>query len=180
MIVPKKETTPKTNDLRAREVHEPKPSAKFNAKRHGTRRGFFVPNNPAKYDGDVTNIVYRSKIELRLMKYLDSHPSVLSWSSEETIVPYVSPLDKKVHRYFVDFKARLKTRDGSIKTYLIEVKWSTATVEPKVPKKKTRRYYADLNNWAVNKEKWKAAKALCEKKGWEWLILTEKQLEFNA
>ena len=126
----------------------------------------------------MNNIVYRSKIELRLMKYLDSHPSILAWSSEETIIPYVSPLDKKVHRYFVDMKAKLKTRDGSIKTYLIEVKWSTATVEPKVPKKKTKRYYSDRKNWLVNTEKWKAAKALCEKKGWEWLILTEKQLEF--
>lgn len=168
--MPKKDS----KELRAKEITDAKPRLR----RHGTRRGFFVPNNPAKYEGDVTNIVYRSKIELRLMKYLDSHPSVLKWSSEETIIPYVSPLDKKFHRYFVDFKVKRKMTDGSVKTCLIETKWSTATVPPKVPKKKGRRFYAEQKAWLVNQAKWEAAKILCEKKGWDWIIMTEKQLEY--
>lgn len=137
-----------------------------------------MPNNPTKYEGDVNNIVYRSKIELRLMKYLDSHPSILAWSSEETIIPYVSPLDKKVHRYFVDFKIRRKMKDGTIDTCLIETKWSTATVAPKPPKKKNRRYFTEQKNWIVNQAKWEAAQAHCKKRGWSWLIMTEKHLEF--
>jgi hypothetical protein len=167
-------------ELRAQEVT----SKKKTPKSHGTRRGYFKPSNPDKYEGDVENIVYRSGIELRLMKYLDSHPSILKWSSEETIIPYICPLTKsktggpKYRRYFVDFKTKIKTKSGQEKTYLIECKWSTATVPPKVPKKKTRRYYAEQAAWLKNQKKWEAAKALCEKKGWEWLILTEKQLSY--
>lgn len=152
------------------------PEIKSRPRWQGTRRGFFNPNNPDKYEGDVLKIVYRSKIELRLMKYLDSHPSVLKWSSEEIIIPYVSPKDGRVHRYFVDFKATLKQRDGSEKTYLIEVKWSTSIVPPKVPKKKTRRYLREVYNWTINQAKWAAAQKICGVKGWEWLILTEKHL----
>jgi hypothetical protein len=100
----------------------------------------------------------------------------LKWSSEETIIPYVSPKDGRVHRYFVDFKTTLKQRDGSEKTYLVEVKWSTAIVPPKVPKKKTRRYLREVYNWTINQAKWSAAQKVCIVKGWEWLIITEKHL----
>lgn len=165
----KKEEQP----LRAAEVPLPKPK-----KHNGTRRGVFTPKHPEKYEGRVDNIVYRSGIELRMMKYLDDHPSILKWSSEETIIPYVSPLDNRIHRYFVDFKIERKTKEGSIKTGLIEVKWSTATVPPKVPKKKTRRYYSEVKNWNVNTAKWTAAKALCETNNWDWIIMTEKQLSY--
>jgi hypothetical protein len=157
---------------RAQEITERKPRPKW----HGRRKGLFHPNNPEKYDGDVENIVYRSGIELRLMKYLDSHPSILKWSSEETVIPYVSPKDGKYHRYFVDVKATLKQKDESVKTYLIEVKWSTATVPPKAPKKRTKRYLREAYDWMINQAKWEAAEKLCQKKGWEWLILTEKHL----
>jgi hypothetical protein len=160
-------------ELRAKEVPVKKPKRK-----NGTRRGYFVPSNPEKYEGKVDQIIYRSKIELRMMKYLDSHPSVLKWSSEEVVVPYVKPTDGKVHRYFVDFKVQRKTKTGEIKTALVEVKWSTATVPPKVPKRKTRRYLNEQTNWIINQAKWDAAKKVCENRGWEWLIMTEKQLSY--
>ena len=37
------------------------------------------------------------------MVYCDNNPNILEWGSEEIIIPYKSPLDKKVHRYFPDF-----------------------------------------------------------------------------
>jgi trans-aconitate methyltransferase len=70
-------------------------------------KGVFKPKNPQKYNGDPTNIIYRSSWELKYMMYLDSHENVLSWSSEEVIVPYRSPIDNKVHRYFPDFVVKM-------------------------------------------------------------------------
>jgi hypothetical protein len=161
---------PKKQIPRTEEFEPPKQRWK------GRRRGLFHPNNPAKYEGNIDNIVYRSGLELRFMKYLDDHPSVLKWSSEEMVIPYVSPKDNKIHRYFVDFKVTTKKKDGTTKTGLIELKWSTAAVAPKKPKKQTRRYMREAYNWMINQAKWEAAKKLCDKKGWEWLILTEKDL----
>ena len=143
---------------------------------HGTRKGFFNPNHPEKYEGNKTNIIYRSKLELRVMKFFDDHPDVLKWSSEEVRIPYVKPTDGKIHRYFVDFKATLKHKDGAIRTALLEAKWSTAIVPPKVPKKKTRRYFRELYNWGINQAKWEAAKAVCKKNDWDWGFITEKNI----
>ena len=66
-------------------------------------QGKFKPKNPSKYKGDPTNIVYRSSWELKLMMYLDTHPNVLKWGSEEIVIPYESPVDGRMHRYFPDF-----------------------------------------------------------------------------
>ena len=159
-----------TEQSRVQEV----PTKKRRSRWHGTRRGFFNPKYPEKYEGKLDKIIYRSKLELRIMKYLDDHPDVLKWSSEELAIPYVSPKDGKYHRYFVDFKATLRHKDGVIRTTLIEAKWSTATVQPKVPKKRTKRYFSEVYNWAINQAKWEAAQKLCKKKDWDWIILTEK------
>jgi hypothetical protein len=162
----------KKQKVRTEEFEPPKQRWK------GRRRGLFHPNNPDKYEGNIDNIVYRSGLELRLMKRLDDHPSILKWSSEEFVIPYVSPIDNRTHRYFVDFKITSKKKDGTIKTGLIEVKWSTATVAPKKPKtgKTTKRFLRESYYWMINQAKWEAAKKLCVKKGWEWIILTEKDL----
>lgn len=157
--------------LRAQEV----PVAKTK-KRNGTRRGFFKPSHPEKYEGNVDSIIYRSGMELRLMKHLDTHPSIIKWSSEETVIPYVKPTDGKVHRYFVDFKITRKLKTGEIRVCLAEVKWSSATAPPKTPKKKTRRFFAEQVAWQVNQAKWAEAKKVCERNGWEWFLITEKQL----
>ena len=155
---------------RVQEIPVRKPRARW----QGTRRGLFHPRHPEKYEGDVTKIIYRSKLELRVMKFLDDHTDVLKWSSEELAIPYVSPKDGRIHRYFVDFKATLKHKDGVIRTTLLEAKWSTATVAPKVPKKRTRRYMREVYYWTINQAKWEAAQKLCKKNDWDWMILTEK------
>ena len=96
-----------------------------------TLKGKFTPKNIRKYKGDYRNIIYRSSWELKFMKYCDTTPSVLEWVSEEIVVPYRSPLDNKIHRYFVDFYAKIQEADGTITTYLIEIKPSKQTVPPK-------------------------------------------------
>ena len=152
--------------------------AKKRPRWHGTRRGYFNPKHPEKYEGNVENIIYRSKIELRMMKFLDDAPSILKWSSEEVKIPYRSPKDGRMHRYFVDFKSTAEFKDGTIHTSLIEVKWSTACAPPKLPKnkRKTRRFLRELHTWEINEAKWSAAKKVCEKMGWDWLVITEKNL----
>jgi len=75
-------------------------------------KGKFIPTNPKKYLGDVNSIIYRSLLERRFMVYCDQTPKVLKWTSEEVVVPYISPVDNKMHRYFVDFFVEVQTKSG--------------------------------------------------------------------
>ena len=77
-----------------------------------TYKGFYRVKNPKKYDGDFTNVVYRSHWEMQVFRWCDINDQVLKWSSEEIVVPYWLPLDKKYHRYFVDLK--FTTTEGKI------------------------------------------------------------------
>lgn len=138
-------------------------------------KGRFIPVNPSKYNGNSENIIYRSSWEYRVMKYLDQNPNILWWSSEELIIPYRSPVDQKMHRYFPDFVVKTKRRDGKVMTYVLEVKPEYQTKEP-VRKRKTQRYINEMVTYAVNQEKWRAADIFCKEHGWEFKVLTEKDL----
>jgi len=142
--------------------------------------GKFRPKNISKYKGDHTEIHYRSGWELRVMSYLDRTPSVLKWSSEEIIVPYRSPIDGKRHRYFPDFWIKVKTSEGTIKESLIEVKPKAQCQPPKggppVDRRKRRRYLREVKTWGVNEAKWRAARAFCKDKKWDFHIWTEDNL----
>ena len=138
--------------------------------------GKFTPKNPQKYVGDNTNIIYRSSWEVRFMKKFDEEDWCLSWSSEEVIVPYKSPVDGKWHRYFVDFVIKIKDNKGNIKTWMIEVKPKKQTKPPEIPKRKTRKFINEVVTWNVNEAKWKAAKEYCKDRAWEFVIFTEDQL----
>ena len=133
-------------------------------------KGFFRPRNISKYKGDHRKIIYRSKLELIFMKYCDGKDNVLKWSSEEIVIPYRSPIDGKVHRYFPDFW--VKTTQGET---LIEVKPKIQTKPPKLKSNK-RRYIREVRTWGVNEAKWNAAIAYCENRGWNSKILTEVDL----
>lgn len=141
-----------------------------------TYKGFFKPKNPQKYRGDPTNIIYRSGWELKLMLYLDQHKEVISWGSEEFAIPYRSPIDGKVHRYFPDFIVTKINKEGLKETSVIEVKPKKQTVPPKRQEKVTKRYLTEVKTWGVNEAKWKAAKSFCEDRGWSFHIFTEQEL----
>ena len=135
-------------------------------------KGKFKVKNPQKYKGNPSNIIYRSLMELRFMKWCDSSEKILQWSSEEVIIPYISPIDNKRHRYFPDFL--IQTAKG---WFLIEVK---PQIESRPPKKKLmenlnlkkkRRYMKSVRTWLVYEAKWEAAKKVCEVKGWTFEIL---------
>ena len=114
------------------------------------------------------------------MVFCDENDSVVEWSSEEVIVPYVSPVDGKRHRYFVDFYIKVKENSGDIKKYLIEIKPAKFVREPKIPKRKTKHFLNEVIAWGVNQAKWKYATEFCKDNGWEFLILTEKELGIKA
>lgn len=139
-------------------------------------QGSFRPRNPEKYQGNPNNIVYRSLWELKLMRYLDDHSEVISWGSEEVAIPYRSPVDGKIHRYFPDFVVKKKNRDGTSSTIMIEVKPRAQTIEPKVQKKATKKYINEVMTWGVNQAKWKAAENYCQDRMWKFQLMTEKEL----
>ena len=137
--------------------------------------GKFTPKNPQKYKGDPKNIIYRSSWEVKVMKYLDDHPGVIWWGSEELVIPYWSPVDNKKHRYFPDFVAKIKQKNGVIKTFVIEVK-PEAQTKPPTQKRKTKRYIQEAATYVINQSKWKAATEFCKDHGWEFQVITEKHL----
>ena len=139
-------------------------------------KGRYKPKQPKKYIGDPTKVVYRSLLEKRFMLYCDKTDAILEWGSEEVIVPYKSPIDNRMHRYFVDFLVKLKNKDGIIETLLIEVKPKKQCKAPKRPERKTRTYFTEVKNWGINSAKWKAATEYAENRGWKFLILTEDNL----
>jgi hypothetical protein len=139
-------------------------------------QGKFKPKHPEKYVGDPTEVIYRSSWELKFMNWCDNSINVLKWNSEETIIPYRCATDNRMHRYFVDFKMQIKSRDGSIKTYLVEVKPSTQTTPPVYSGKKTKRYLTEALTFMKNQSKWEAAVNYCKERGWEFKIITEKEL----
>lgn len=145
---------------------------------HDYKQGIFKPRNVKKYIGDPSKIIYRSGWELRVMQYLDENSSVIGWSSEEIVIPYISPLDNRMHRYFVDFYVEVIDKNGNKKKMLLEVKPKSQTQEPRTSKRNTKRYLTEVMTWGVNQAKWKAAQEFCIDKGWEFKLITESEL-FN-
>lgn len=138
-------------------------------------KGKYKPKNPEKYKGNPDNIIWRSTWEARVMKQLDENPNVLWWGSEELFIRYYNPLDNKIHRYFPDFVVKVKKKDETLMTYLLEVKPEVQT-KPPTQKKKTKRYLEESKTYIINQSKWKAATEFCKDHGWEFKVLTEKDL----
>jgi len=141
-----------------------------------TQQGRYVPKNPLKYQGDPSNIIFRSSWEKRFMIFLDNHDSILFWSSEEIVVPYFWELDGKMHRYFPDFLVTMKTKEGLVKM-MIEVKPYNQTIAPKMTKnKREKTFLTEVETYTKNVAKWKSAEKYCEDRKWLFRLITEKEL----
>ena len=140
-----------------------------------TYKGKYIPKNPQKYKGNPSQIIYRSLWERKFMVYCDRIDAILEWGSEEIIIPYKSPLDGRIHRYFPDFYVKVKQNDGTIKKMIIEVK-PKKQCKPPVGKKKTKYYIKEVQTWGVNKAKWEYALEWCKDRNMEFKILTEDHL----
>ena len=136
----------------------------------------YKTQNPSKYIGNPSKIICRSLWERRVCKYLDENVNVLRWGSEEISIPYYSPVDKKNHKYYPDFIAEIKSPEGEIKTYVIEVKPKKQTIPPKKKKTNSRSYIRECITYTINEAKWNAAKKFCKKREWDFIILTEDDI----
>jgi hypothetical protein len=139
-------------------------------------QGKYRPSNTKKYRGNPTNIIYRSLWERKFMVYCDKNENIIEWGSEEIAIPYRSPLDNRIHRYFPDFYIKYKDANGKIKRSLIEVKPFRQTQQPPILEKKTKGYIYEVAEYAKNQAKWRAAKEFCDDRRWEFKIFTEKEL----
>ena len=110
------------------------------------------------------------------MNWLDSNHNVIKWSSEEVVVPYKHPITGKWHRYFPDFMAVMKDKNGTNKTYMIEVKPKKQVDPPEKKTKITKRYLQEVQTYAINSYKWKYAKEYCKDRNWIFIVITEKEL----
>ena len=136
-------------------------------------KGRYNPVNPKKYKGNPQNIIYRSLWERKFMVYCDTNDKVLEWGSEEIIIPYISPWDSKVHRYFPDFYIKVKQSSGNLKKFIIEVKPKKQTRPPKPVERKTKRWIKEVRTFGINEAKWKHATKWCKDNDMEFKILTE-------
>lgn len=143
-------------------------------------KGKYKLINPHKYDGNPTNVVWRSLWERKYMKYLDLNDNILEWSSEEIFIWYKSPVDGKPHRYFPDFFVKEKKSDGTIKKYLVEIKPKRQTTPPTKPKRQTKKYISEVYEYAKNQSKWEAAREWCLDRGYDFIILTENELNIRS
>ena len=105
-----------------------------------TYKSRYYPSFPNKYKGNPNNIICRSSWERKFCRWCDLNENVLQWGSEEFSIPYVSPLDNRIHKYFPDFIVKLRENSGRTKTYVIEVKPKKQTRPPKTPKRQTKSY----------------------------------------
>ena len=92
------------------------------------------------------------------------------------MVPYISPVDNRWHRYFVDFVVKVKNNKEELKTWMVEVKPKKQTKPPEPQKRITKQYITEVTTWGVNQAKWKAAEEYCLDRGWEFVIFTEDHL----
>lgn len=153
-----------------------KKDSKHKKKYRPYKQGIYKPIHPDKCKNAGT-ITYRSSLELNFMRWCDKNSRVIEWGSENVVVPYISPIDGKVHRYLVDMYVKIREKD-SVRKCLIEIKPENQTKEPKVSKrKKESTVIYEQATWAINQAKWTAAKQFAKKYNMDFLIITDTDLE---
>jgi len=137
------------------------------------RQGIFVPKNVNKFIG--SKAIYRSGLELKFFRFCDDNKNVVKWGSENVIVPYYSPLDNKGHRYYVDNYIEI-LEGRKLTKYLVEIKHSRETKPPKTKYRNRKHLLYEQKTFVTNQAKWEAARKYSKKRGYKFIILTEKEL----
>lgn len=139
------------------------------------RQGYFTPQNPEKYQGNPSNIIWRSSWEKEIFKWVDTNPNIIKWASEEIIIHYWNPITKDQHRYFPDLYAEINSKNG-IRKCLIEIKPAQHSFLPKKKKRQRQKTYVEnLMIYYKNAFKWAAAQEYCKQRGWEFLLLCKDE-----
>jgi len=141
-------------------------------------KGKFIPTSPQKYTGDYP-IIYRSSWELEFMKYCDVHPDVMEWASEPVKIPYKNPMPSKTRVagsqsiYIPDFLVTFLKATGEKAVKLIEIKPVAEADE------KFARNGRDVAIRLKNEAKWGAAHQWAQRRGVDFITLTEQELFAN-
>ena len=141
----------------------------------GARRGRFTPSNSHKWV-DSNNIQFRSGIEEKFFTLFDLSPSVISIASEKVIIPYFDEVRQKQRKYYIDLIVKFKDKQGNIQVKLIEIKSYSESIPPKKPKRLTEAYNNKVATWITNQSKWKAATAFAKQRGYDFVVLSERDL----
>jgi len=145
------------------------------------KSGLYVPKNPEKYIGDIHKIICRSSWEYRFCTYCDLNESILKWSSEPMAIDYYNPLDKKEHKYYVDFYIKSGTGIGeNYEEWIIEVKpekqYQKPIYEGNMTTAKLKSYNYKMQVYIVNQAKFKAATEWAKKRGFKFKVVNENFL----
>jgi len=154
------------------------------------KQGLFIPNNKDKVIKLNTQggLYYRSGLEQKMMVYLDNNSGIKFWGAEHLRIPYVKTewvsehqeFKTSEHSYYPDFYYELHREDGSVSKVVAEVKPSSETKEPKLSdnptSKQLKNFEYALKMYNKNLSKWKYMIEYCERKGFEFIIITEQHL----
>ena len=146
------------------------------------KQGYFTPQNPQKYKGDISKIIYRSSWELKFLTYCDNNESIIEYAAEPVGIPYNNPILKKESTYWIDCYMVTKSPDGTLTKWLIEIKPNKYLTPPEPPKrlteKQTLNYARHAKAYIINTAKFKAAQVYAHKNAMRFGIITENFL-FN-
>ncbi len=144
-----------------------------NGKRY--RQGIFIPTNKEKYIGKEP-ARFLSSLELKFFRWADKNPNVIHWSSESVIIPYLNPVDGRMHKYYTDAFLVLKEGD-KLQKYIVEIKPKSQTVPPVQGKQRKKTLLFEVQRWAQNQAKWKFTEDYCKRNNMRFQILTEENLK---
>jgi hypothetical protein len=121
------------------------------------RQGFYTPEHPHKYRGNLNKIEFRSGWELTAFNWCDLNYHVAWWKSEEVKIKYRMGGYYYKRTYWPDLIICYKS--GEIK--MVEIKPSDQKIDPD----------------KQNKCKWYAARQYCNKRGWKFEVWAEDTIE---
>lgn len=139
-------------------------------------QGLYTLRHPEKYIGDPTKVRFMSSWELNVHTYFDNNPEILRWASEEIPIPYLHPVDNKIHNYYPDYYIEYMNTKGELVREIIEVKPEKQVKNPTTRGKSKKTQLTEAITHSINTAKWKYAQAFCNKHNITFRIITETHI----
>jgi len=101
-------------------------------------------------------------------------------------IPYMDPIDKRVHQYYIDFWVEMKEKDGHVGRWLIEIKPERNIIIPPEPKNQTAsalsNHISQVKRVMKNIAKFQAARNFAKIQNMKFAVLrlnrTTEEFEF--
>lgn len=141
------------------------------------KQNLYKLNNPKKYIGDPTKLIYKSSWEENAFEMCDNNPNIIKWGYEIVKIPYMKPVENnniQLSYYFPDLYLEYYDKDKNYNKEIIEIKplKQTRPSRSKNTLVRMQENYIAL----VNHAKWEAANNWCMSRGIKFSVLTEKSL----